>query len=152
VFSLTLHRSRFRAVHSANRALDAIYYKDVPRMGSPALHAVYRHRHHFHRARCLTLLPAPALKISRSLTADWATLSTPGAANNAEPADAVTQMMDLMMQDPASQQLLLSRLPPHMRKPEILRAMMGNPEVRERISSLAKSTVSQQLTTDEAGG
>ena len=54
----------------------------------------------------------------------------------------MTQMLELMMQNPATQQLLMSRLPPHMRKPEVLRAMMANPEVRERISSLAKSSVS----------
>jgi hypothetical protein len=50
--------------------------------------------------------------------------------------------MDTMMSDPSTQQLLLSRMPPHMRRPEVLRAMMANPEVRQRISALAQQTVS----------
>lgn len=44
------------------------------------------------------------------------------------------------MQDPAMQQLLLSRLPPHMQRPEVLRAMMANQEVRARIASIAQQS------------
>jgi hypothetical protein len=58
--------------------------------------------------------------------------------------------MDKMIEDPAGQQLLLSRMPPHLRKPEILKAMMGNPEVREKLKAWGKSTVSQQNTRDGA--
>lgn len=45
------------------------------------------------------------------------------------------------MRDPGTQQLLLAKLPPHLRKPEVLRAMMANPEVKQRINALAQSTV-----------
>jgi hypothetical protein len=51
-------------------------------------------------------------------------------------------MMEVMMQNPAMQQLLLSRLPPHMQRPEVLRAMMANQEVRARIASIAQQSVS----------
>jgi hypothetical protein len=51
-------------------------------------------------------------------------------------------MMEVMMQNPAMQQLLLARLPPHMQRPEVLRAMMANPEVRARIAAIAQQSVS----------
>jgi hypothetical protein len=63
----------------------------------------------------------------------------------------MTEMVELMMKDPGTQQLLLSKLPPHMRKPEVLRAMMANPEVKQRISALAKSTVRIQKGQQKVG-
>jgi hypothetical protein len=64
--------------------------------------------------------------------------STPEADRAAE---QMLQMMERMMSDPSTQQLMLSRLPPHMRRPEVLKAMMANPEVRQRIAGLAQQTV-----------
>ncbi|GBF87845.1 hypothetical protein Rsub_00557 [Raphidocelis subcapitata] len=55
-------------------------------------------------------------------------------------ASSVLQMMETLMADPAAQQLLLARMPPHMRRPEVLKAMMANPEVRQRIAALAQQT------------
>jgi hypothetical protein len=55
-------------------------------------------------------------------------------------------MMEVMMQNPAMQQLLLSRLPPHMQKPEVLRAMMANQEVRARIAAIAQQSVRYLIT------
>jgi hypothetical protein len=34
-----------------------------------------------------------------------------------------------MLQNPTVMQMMMSRMPPHMRKPEVLKAMMSNPEV-----------------------
>jgi hypothetical protein len=68
--------------------------------------------------------------------------------------DKMTEMVELMMRDPGTQQLLLSKLPPHLRKPEVLRAMMANPEVKQRINALAQSTVRcvQGLAAAQAAG
>eukprot|EP00878_Enallax_costatus_P024991 GHUV01026707.1.p1 GENE.GHUV01026707.1~~GHUV01026707.1.p1 ORF type:complete len:385 (+),score=94.03 GHUV01026707.1:234-1388(+) len=51
--------------------------------------------------------------------------------------DQLDRLMDVMMSNPAMQQMMLSRMPPHMRRPEVLKAMMANPEVRQRIAALA---------------
>eukprot|EP00775_Hariotina_reticulata_P005093 gene5093-5334_t len=48
--------------------------------------------------------------------------------------------MEIMMQNPTVQQVLLSRMPPHMQRPEVLRAMMANPEVKQRIAQMAQQT------------
>jgi hypothetical protein len=56
--------------------------------------------------------------------------------------DQLNSMMEVMMQNSAMQQLLLSRLPPHMQRPEVLRAMMANQEVRARIAAIAQQSVS----------
>jgi len=45
------------------------------------------------------------------------------------------------MQNPTVMQMMMSRMPPHMRKPEVLKAMMANPEVRARMSALAQEKV-----------
>ena len=51
------------------------------------------------------------------------------------------RVMEAMMNDPSTQQLLLSRMPPHMRRPEVIKAMMANPELKQRIAALAQQTV-----------
>lgn len=66
----------------------------------------------------------------------------PGGSSGAHEADQAAahmmQMMEALMKDPSTQQLLLSRMPPHMRRPEVVKAMMANPEVRQRIAALAQ--------------
>lgn len=66
--------------------------------------------------------------------------ATPTPSGDAAAAQ-VGDMIDALMRDPSTQQLLLSRMPPHMQRPEVLRAMMANPEVRGRIAALAQQTV-----------
>lgn len=45
------------------------------------------------------------------------------------------------MANPTVMQMMMSRMPPHMQKPEVLKAMMANPEVRARMSALAQEKV-----------
>ena len=68
--------------------------------------------------------------------------SSSSTGDSAEVVDQLSSMMEVMMQNPAMQQLLLSRLPPHMQRPEALRAMMANQEVRARIAAIAQQSVS----------
>lgn len=55
--------------------------------------------------------------------------------------DQLDRVMEVMMSNPAMQEMMLSRMPPHMRRPEVLKAMMANPEVRQRIATLAQQSV-----------
>lgn len=50
-------------------------------------------------------------------------------------------LMETMMENPTVMQMMMSKMPPHMRKPEVLKAMMANPEVRARMSALAQEKV-----------
>uniref|UniRef100_A0A383WNN6 STI1 domain-containing protein n=1 Tax=Tetradesmus obliquus TaxID=3088 RepID=A0A383WNN6_TETOB len=70
--------------------------------------------------------------------------SNSSSGSSEQVVDQLSSMMEVMMQDPAMQQLLLSRLPPHMQRPEVLRAMMANQEVRARIASIAQQSVSER--------
>lgn len=45
-----------------------------------------------------------------------------------------------MMSNPTAMEMMMSRMPPHMRKPEVLKAMFANPDVRARMSALAQET------------
>jgi hypothetical protein len=49
-------------------------------------------------------------------------------------------MLDVMMKDESARDALLSRLPERMRRPEVVRAMLSNPEVRQRLGDLARQT------------
>ncbi|KAI8474006.1 MAG: hypothetical protein J3K34DRAFT_156372 [Monoraphidium minutum] len=62
----------------------------------------------------------------------------PAAADADAAVARMMTMMEAMLGDPSTQQLLLSRMPPHMRRPEVIKAMMANPEVRQRMASLAQ--------------
>ncbi|WIA10443.1 hypothetical protein OEZ85_010635 [Tetradesmus obliquus] len=66
--------------------------------------------------------------------------SNSSSGSSEQVVDQLSSMMEVMMQDPAMQQLLLSRLPPHMQRPEVLRAMMANQEVRARIAWIAQQS------------
>lgn len=59
--------------------------------------------------------------------------------------DEVVRMLDAMMSDPATQQLLLARLPAPMRRPEVVRAMLSDPAVRGRMVALARQTVREWI-------
>lgn len=45
------------------------------------------------------------------------------------------------MQNPTVMQMMMSRLPAHMQRPEVLKAMLANSEIRGRMSALAQQTV-----------
>jgi len=49
-------------------------------------------------------------------------------------------MLDVMLKDDSARDALLSRLPERLRRPEVVRAMLQNPEVRARLGDLAKET------------
>jgi hypothetical protein len=60
--------------------------------------------------------------------------------------DQLERMMEVMLSTPGMQDMLLAKLPPHMRRPEVLRAMLANPEVRTRMADLMQhSGLSSQL-------
>jgi hypothetical protein len=42
-------------------------------------------------------------------------------------------------------------MPPHMQRPEVLRAMMASPEVRQRIAHMAQQTVSSSTSSSTRG-
>jgi hypothetical protein len=67
--------------------------------------------------------------------------STSSNSDNEAVVDHLEQVMGVMMQNPAMMEMMLARMPPHMRKPEVLRAMLASPEVRTRIAALANQTV-----------
>lgn len=52
--------------------------------------------------------------------------------------DQFERMLEMMMSNPTVMQMMMSRMPLHMRQPEVLKAMMANPEVRARMSALAQ--------------
>jgi hypothetical protein len=49
------------------------------------------------------------------------------------------------MSNPTAMEMMMSRMPPHMRKPEVLKAMFANPDVRARMSALAQEKVRHVL-------
>ncbi|KAF8069370.1 TIC40 [Scenedesmus sp. PABB004] len=84
---------------------------------------------------------APARRAAPWREHAW--LSSQAGGDGGEGEGVVAQldsMVEVMLSNPAMQQMMLARMPPHMRKPEVLRAMMANPEVRQRIAALAKQS------------
>lgn len=79
------------------------------------------------------------------------TAGSSGSGGNEDVADKFGGMMEIMMQNPTVQKVLLSRMPPHMQRPEVLRAMMASPEVRQRIAHMAQQTVSSSTTSGTRG-
>lgn len=73
--------------------------------------------------------------------------SSPTAADPLD--DQFSRMMEVMMENPTVMQMMTARMPPHMRNPEVLKALMSNPDVRSRMTALAQEkvggTVSRQL-------
>jgi hypothetical protein len=69
--------------------------------------------------------------------------STPPPAQHAAADDPMAAqleaMLDVMLKDDCARDMLLSRLPERMRRPEVVRAMLQNPEVRARLGQLARS-------------
>jgi hypothetical protein len=55
--------------------------------------------------------------------------------------DQFERMLEMMMSNPTVMEMMMSRMPLHMRQPEVLKAMMANPEVRARMSALAQEKV-----------
>ena len=45
------------------------------------------------------------------------------------------------MENPTVMQMMMARMPPHMRKPEVMKALMANPDVRARLSAVAQEKV-----------
>eukprot|EP00879_Flechtneria_rotunda_P023158 GHRR01024484.1.p1 GENE.GHRR01024484.1~~GHRR01024484.1.p1 ORF type:complete len:175 (+),score=83.12 GHRR01024484.1:861-1385(+) len=62
--------------------------------------------------------------------------------------DRLSSILDMMMANPTMQQIVLAKLPPPMRKPEVLRAMMASPEVRQRVAAIAEQTVSNNSNSN----
>lgn len=88
---------------------------------------------------------APAILLRRWMSADG-TANPPPTPPPAQPAAAddpmaaqLEAMLDVMLKDDSARDMLLSRLPERMRRPEVVRAMLQNPEVRARLGQLARS-------------
>lgn len=67
----------------------------------------------------------------------------PPSSNNNEnddPAASLSAMLDVMLRDDSAREALLARLPERLRRPEVVRAMLQNPEVRARLGQLAGQT------------
>ena len=63
----------------------------------------------------------------------------PGSGGADAAASSLESMLEVMMKDPGARDMLLSRLPERMRRPEVVRAMLRDPEVRARLGQLAQS-------------
>lgn len=61
-------------------------------------------------------------------------------ADNDQAASSLSAMLEVMLSDDSARDALLSRLPERMRRPEVVRAMLQNPEVRARLGELARQT------------
>jgi hypothetical protein len=55
--------------------------------------------------------------------------------------------MEVMMENPTVMQMMMARMPPHMRNPEVLKALMSNPDVRSRMTALAQEKVGGAVST-----
>lgn len=76
-------------------------------------------------------------------TNDGTATPPPATATAAQDDDSTAAqleaMLDVMLKDDSARDMLLSRLPERMRRPEVVRAMLQNPEVRARLGQLARS-------------
>eukprot|EP00877_Chromochloris_zofingiensis_P012303 jgi/Chrzof1/7326/Cz02g19150.t1_TIC40A[v5.2] len=67
------------------------------------------------------------------------TTGQPQTGTGHDPAeDYISRMLDQLVNDPNMQQVLMSRMPPGMRKPEVMRAMLQDPATRKNIIGIAK--------------
>lgn len=96
-------------------------------------------------AAAVPVLAAVCCSSSRSWHFQQQHVFSTGSSDTPPPADPVAdqfeRMLEVMMSNPTAMQMMMSRMPPHMRKPEVLKAMLSNPDVRARMSALAQEKV-----------
>jgi hypothetical protein len=96
---------------------------------------------------CLAPLPLALWTQQHAPTHSFSSSSGSGGGrpSSGDDDDAIVQQMEqvlsVMMQNPAIRDMMLARLPPHMQRPEVLRAMLANPDVRMRVAALARDQV-----------